>query len=227
MREQKQLKKIAEQRLQPLCDDIVKNLEAEFPAPAAKSRKKLRWSGKLTAAALAFAAVAGYAAGLLCVFLIPGKEQSDVEQAVETKGQGYIVGNTYGEVSQYTIKEYNALNGTNILFLDGYDTAEFCRSYTYIYLLTRETCGIGEVLKKDGLNVMLRSEVNGSPAEMLAVDADKCTQTEQLDMCELKWCVEDNMSCGVFEYGERIYCVTLLDVADKEKLFEVVNELFL
>ncbi|MCH5155725.1 MAG: hypothetical protein J1F69_03880 [Clostridiales bacterium] len=228
MREEKKLKKIAKDRLQPLCDDITKQLETEFP-DAAVNDKRTHVRKRRVAIWSSLASVACCAVILLCVFLVPtsaGKPNPNNKNDWDMSGSG-SAGSKYSVVaSDLTIKEYNLANGTDFLYLDRYAEASACSTKLYLDRQSQALIGIEETFKIGDMQILLQSAIVPLTVDIIKDKVDKCTYSKQLDSYEIKWAVLDTDCCGAFVYEGRQYCLTVKSSSDEQQLFELIEELF-
>ncbi len=237
MREEKDFKKIAEKRLSPMLGDISKEIKSEFPemfkederqnSKAARTRKKAVFG---TLAALA--AVAACCAVILpCALLLPREDTGGTHYAPSAPSDPWDVSGASPapgftvEKTELTIKQYNERYGTNILYLDVYETADLCETKLYIGLEGEVFC-IEERTESEDVTAALAAEKIGSNFNIVGAYENKCTKTEQLKNCEIKYAVDGANVFGVFEFGSMQYLLTLENETHIEKLFEFTEKLF-
>ncbi|MCH5161603.1 MAG: hypothetical protein J1G04_06190 [Clostridiales bacterium] len=233
MREEKQFKKIVEEKLSPLYGDIKKELEGEFPEMFEDKKEKAKRADKRKKTAIGFlAAVAVCCAVILpCALLLPREDNSNIHY-----GGGGDLGNSGGAPqptsyhvvdSDLTIKEYNEEYGTDILHFDFYDDASSCTTKLYVDNRTDEMFCIEERMVSVSVGtVTLMSEENGAEESVVGEYVYKCTLTQELDFGELKYIVTGGNVYGLFEYGNRRYGVTLENETNAQRLFELLKNLF-
>lgn len=228
MREQKKFKKIVEDRLDPVSDDIISKLKCEFPEydeqkspvlPQSSERKSKRErTDRRKALVSALCGVA--AAAVACAIIIPVSVNYHKKNL---NGNSSAVNPRYITVdSDLSIKEYNAENGANVLFLDLYDGAAY-ETKLYTDKSGRVIYGISESYDESGGSVVLDCIFDDATVKIYTTNKAQCTDETTVNGSTVYFCVNER-SVAVFEYDGIKYCLSL-SVADADRINSLVAEL--
>ena len=228
MREEKKLKKIARDRLNPVSDEIISKLESEFPQYAAETPlEKGRTTPRRGSSHpwISVACSVASAAVVLCAIIIP------VCMLNSGNGGGGVNSNVpnipYQVIdSELTVKEYNEANGTNFLYFDWYDSVE-CKTELYVSIETQELWVIEETWGSDSNgSIELSAIINGSKISYYSHFMSFCINETLIGSCTVNWNISEDGKTfyAAFLHDNIKYCL-FVETFDTEPPFGLLYEL--
>lgn len=222
MSEEKKFRKLIQNHDVENRDKILNELKAACPQYFAAEKPEKRKSSKRKIAAI-FLPVGAIAACLAITLPIVLPKKSEPQSNIRT-----FSAHDYSIIDyEQNIKEYAQANKKDILYLDWYDTADFCETKCYQENGTHAVLSLREsiVNSNTGESIELQFTESNVYIDVLNIILDNCTYQHITDSVTIKWTISDINLNGVFEYGDYRYFVTLERNTDENRLFELVESL--
>lgn len=203
-------------------DSLLEDIRSRCGLARQEHKKKAFTWGRLAAVISCFVAVACVAIVLPCV-LLRGNEDTGGEN-----GNRYFgIGETMTQRSQYTLKEYNELFGTDFLYLDWYGEPNDCLTDILLVMETEERVSIREGIINISTFDSIQIQLTKTNIHLDYLDelADLCEIQATVNGTRVDWSYQSEDLFAVFENGDYRYYFTLYGSNDDEHLFELLTEL--
>ncbi len=225
MRGERKLHKMIQKQGEKSKEHVMNELLARYPQYAVQPektktplRKRIAIFAPVATAAVCLAVI------LPCVFLLPGGDNGNATG----DGSRYCRQSEYESgFVDYTIKEYNATNGTDIkyFYLDG--KAENYTNSEYIDKKTHETLMLEEVVVCMEYAVEMTEWVSPINIRMDLFDTPSliCSRKKKINGQDIAWGYSMDDIYFMFNTKEYRYCVQIRTVGGTDKFYDIVADL--
>ena len=124
----------------------------------------------------------------------------------------------------YTVKEYNEINGTNFLYFDWNNVSNYT-AIKYINNKTEAFLGLRVSFYNTDTDDNIEYTVcsDDSSLDFLAYNISICTNEKAISKYSVKWATANENSYGIFNYDNYNYYITLKNNSDETRLFELIG----
>ncbi|MCM1295831.1 MAG: hypothetical protein NC311_09845 [Muribaculaceae bacterium] len=203
-------------------DKLLEDIRSRCGLARKEDKKKAFTGGRLvTVISCCFVAVC-VAIILPCVLLLGGKDTGGVNDS-----RYFGVGEIRAQRSQYTLKEYNNIFGTDFLFLDWYGEPNDCLTDILSIRESEERIGLRESITNIGTLDSIQIQLMKTNVHVDYLDelADLCAIQITINGTQVDWSYQNEDLFAVFENGDYRYYFTLHGSSDDERFFELLTEL--
>ena len=225
MRQERKLEKALQRDGEQAQSDILDELKRRYPQYTKQADSKQATVKKRRIAVFSsLAAVAACLAIILpCSIILPNRYPSN------GGNQNYYCSfeNYESKISEYTLCEYSAKNGSVILYFDWYENVEGLNTVDYVRKVDSEALGVQESAYNPETDEFITLSVTKSNIYLGGFDLDiqNCKNEQVLSNCLVKWHINIDYSICIFEHNGYRYFIKIDGGQDENRLFELVEDL--